>query len=115
MKILKCSESLSLMDRYNLTRNPETERMKNHVGERLHIDAYMVRQEERDDTGEIATITSIKSGEKVYATNSPTFARELLAIVALADECGETVGAIEVIEGMSNKGRPYVSCKYVEG
>ena len=111
MKILKCTENLTMKQRYDLMRNPETERMANHVGETLEIAAYMVREEEKADTGEVVTVTSISTKEGViYATNSATFARELLAIMALGEEMGEPVNRITIAQGVSKKGREYITC-----
>ena len=110
MKILKCSDNLTLKERYDLMRNPETERMSNHVGETLNLEKYMVREEEKGDSGEIITITSIISNGCVYATNSATFARELAAMLDMASECGEAVNRIYIANGVSKKGREYITC-----
>lgn len=113
MKILYCTEHLSLVDQYNLTRSPETEKMSEHVGEELPIDKYMVREEERADTGEAVIISSIMSKGKVYATNSATFCREFTGILEMAKSAGEKVNTIRISEGKSNKGRTYITCVYV--
>ena len=113
MKILFSTEKLSLIDQYNLTRSPETEKMSDHVGEELTIDAYMVREEERADTGEAVTISSIMSKGKVYATNSATFCREFIGILQMAQNAGEKVNTIRISEGKSNKGRTFITCVYI--
>lgn len=113
MKILYCTEKLSLVDQYNLTRSPETEKMSDHVGEELHVDKFMVREEERADTGETVTITSICSNGKVYATNSATFCREFVGILQMAENAGEMVNTIRISEGKSNKGRTFITCVYI--
>ena len=113
MKILYCTEKLSLVDQYNLTRSPETEKMSDHVGEELRVDKFMVREEERADTGETVTITSISSNGKVYATNSATFCREFVGVIQMAENAGEKVNTIRISEGKSNKGRTFITCVYI--
>lgn len=113
MKILYSTDKLSLVDQYNLTRSPETEKMSEHVGEELKIDAYMVREEERVDTGEAVVITSIMSNGKVYATNSATFCREFMGILQMAQSAGEKVNTIRISEGKSNKGRTFITCVFI--
>lgn len=111
MKILKSTDNLTMKQMYDLTRNPETERMSNHVGESIDVVAYMVREEEKGDTGEVVTITSILTGTgTIFATNSATFAREFCGMLELAAECGEAVHRIYITQGVSKKGREYVTC-----
>ena len=80
---------LNHQDKYDLTRNPETERMSMHKDEVLSIDQFMIRQEENQKTGELVTIVSIKSGENIYATNSSVFVREFTALVEMAEEAND--------------------------
>lgn len=111
MKILKSTDNLSMKQLYDLTHNPETERMSNHVGESIDVAAYMVREEEKGDTGEVVTITSILTGTgAIYATNSATFAREFCNMLELAAQCGEAVHRLFITQGVSKKGREYVTC-----
>ena len=110
MKILACTPDLNMKQRYDLMRNPETERMSNHVGQSFDIETYMIREEEKGDSGEVVTITSFTSNGTVYATNSATFAREFLSMLALAAECGETLHRLYITQGVSKKGREYVTC-----
>lgn len=114
MKILRSTENLTMADLYNLTRNPETERMSDHVGEILNVDKFMIREEERADTGDVVTIVSIMDGNVVYATNSAVFVREFSGIVAMADEAHATIHKIRVANGESKKGRTFVTCVFVE-
>ena len=113
MKILKSTKNLTLVDQYNLMRNPETEKMSDHVGEEFALEKYMLREEERADTGETVRIVSFMSNGKIYATNSSTFCREFEAILDMAECAGETVNKIRVSEGTSKKGRNYITCVYV--
>lgn len=114
MKILNCTPNLTMKDSYNLTRNPDCENMRDHVGETIAVDKYMVREENRGDTGELVTIVSIQSGEKILATNSMVFCREFAAIVEMCANCGEAVHHVEITTGKSKKGREYITCKYID-
>ncbi len=114
MKILYSSPELSMKDSYNLTRNPACEKMSDHVGETIAVDKYMVRDEERGDTGEIVRITSIQTGDKFLATNSIVFCKEFSAIVEMCMACNDTVHHIEITTGKSKKGREFITCIYID-
>ena len=114
MKIIKSTENLTMKDKYDLTRNPETERMSNHKDEILSIDQFMIREEENQKDGEVVTIVSIKSGENIYATNSAVFVREFSALVGMAEEANETIHHIKIVGGKSKNNRDFISCVYVD-
>lgn len=114
MNIIKCTENLNMKDKYDLTRNPETERMSNHKDEVLSVDQFMIREEENPKTGELVTIVSIKSGNEVYATNSSVFVREFTALVGMAEEANETIHHIKVVGGHSKNNRDFISCVYID-
>ena len=114
MKILCATDNLTMKDSYDLTRNPECERMSNHVGETIAVEKYMVREEDRPDTGEVITIVSINDGAKTYSTNSPTFVREFLSILEMAKNANAKIGHIRVASGVSKKGREYCTCIFVD-
>lgn len=114
MKIIKATENLTMKDKYDLTRNPETERMSNHKDEILSIDQFMIREEENQKTGDVVTIVSIKSDGNIYATNSAVFVREFTALVGMAEEANETIHHIKVVGGHSKNNRDFISCVYVD-
>lgn len=114
MKIIASSENLTMKESYNLTKSPEIQRMSDHVGDEITVVRYMVREEERPDTGELVSIASINDGETTYSTNSPTFVREFMGILEMARNAGEQVHKIRIAQGTSNKGRRYVTCIFVE-
>lgn len=114
MTIKKCTQNLTMKDKYDLTRNPETERMANHKDEILSVDQYMIREEENGATGEPVTIVSIRSGDKCYATNSSVFVREFASLVEMAEEANDTIHHIKVIGGRSRNNRDFISCVYID-
>ena len=114
MTIIKATANLSMKDKYDLTRNPETERMSNHKDEILSVDQFMIRQEENMQTGEAVTIVSIKSDGTIYATNSGVFVREFTSLVEMAEEANDTIHHIKVIGGKSRNNRDFISCVYID-
>ena len=114
MKIIKSTNNLSMKDKYDLTRNPETERMSSHKEEVLTVDQYMIREEESPNSGTSVTIVSIKSGDAIYATNSTVFVREFSALVEMAEEANETIHHIKVVGGRSKNNRDFISCVYID-
>ena len=114
MKILCATENLTMKELYDLTRNPKTEKMSDHVGETITVDKYMVREEERGDTGELVRIVSIQSGETFMATNSVVFCKEFTSIVDMCSASNEKVHHIEITTGHSKKGREFVTCVYID-
>lgn len=114
MKILYSTKNLTTKERYDLVRNPSTEKMSDHVGETLSVDKFMVREEERGDTAEIVRIVSIQCGDKFVATNSAVFCKEFTAILDMCEESGEELHHIEVTTGHSKKGREFITCTYID-
>lgn len=114
MTIIKSTADLSMKDKYDLTRNPETERMSNHKDEVLSVDQFMIRQEENMQTGEPVTIVSIKSDGTIYATNSAVFVREFTSLMEMAEEANDTIHHIKVIGGKSRNNRDFISCVYID-
>lgn len=114
MNILYSTPNLTLKERYDLTRNPNTDKMSDHVGETIAVDKYMVREEERGDTGEVVRIVSIQSGDKFMATNSIVFCKEFVALLDMCAASNETLNHIEITTGHSKKGRDFITCVYVD-
>ena len=114
MTIIKSTADLGMKDKYDLTRNPETERMSNHKDEVLSVDQFMIRTEPNQKTGEDVTIVSIKSGDTIYATNSTVFVREFAALVGMAEEANDTIHHIKVVGGHSKNNRDFISCVYID-
>ena len=114
MKIIKATPNLTMKDKYDLTRNPECERMANHKDEILSVDQYMIREETNGATGEPVTIVAIKSNGKCYATNSAVFVREFTSLVEMAEEANDTIHHIKVIGGESRNKRQFITCVYID-
>ena len=114
MTIIKSTANLTMKEKYDLTRNPETLRMSDHKGEILSVDQYMIREEINSATGETVRIVSIKSDGEIYATNSTVFVREFESLLEMAESANDSIHHIKVITGRSRQNREYVTCVYVD-
>lgn len=113
MKIVNSSANLSVKDIYHLTMNPQTQKMKDVVGQRIELAAWAVYEDVNRKTGEVQNILAIKTPDgETFATNSPTFKTDFANMVELFESMGATVPAIEVVSGTSNAGREYITCVY---
>lgn len=113
MQIINSSANLNVKDIYALTMNPNTEKMKDHKGERIELAAWAVYQDVNRKTGEVQDILAIKTPEgETFATNSPTFINDFISMMELFTSMGEKVPAIVVSSGTSKAGREYITCVY---
>nr|DAJ64759.1 MAG TPA: ssDNA binding protein [Caudoviricetes sp.] len=111
MNIIKTSkENMSVKEIYALTKSPKINKMSTAVGMILPVAAYAL-YEDTDKDGNTHQILSIMSDDgDVYATNSPTFEREFGDIVAICEQFGEKLDAIEIVEGTAKSGRTFITC-----
>lgn len=113
MQIINSSPNLSVKEIYALTMNPKTEKMKDHKGERIELSAWAIYQDVNRKSGELHEILAIKTPEgETFATNSPTFMNDFLAMIDLFSSMGESVPAIVVDCGQSKAGREFITCVY---
>lgn len=110
MKVLRNSKEFSPEELYDMVLAPNGEKMSNHVGETLECDTYCIYE----DTDSETQIMSMKSGETVYATNSPTFIRDFERICGLMESLNTVPHHIKVEQGTSKNGRKFISCIYVD-
>ena len=123
MKVIeKSKENMTAKESYNLTMNSETKKLSEQVGSRIEIAMYckfLDTKDEKQDDGSVVQkdekIFSILTPDgEVLATNSETLMRDFDRIVALYEECGEKLPAIEIIDGQSKKGRTFITCKVAD-
>lgn len=113
MTIVNSSKNLGVKDIYALTMNPNTEKMKDHKGERIELGAWAIYEDVNRKSGEVQEILAIKTPEgETFATNSPTFMNDFLSMMELFTSMGEDVPAIVVSSGTSKAGREYITCVY---
>lgn len=105
--IIKQSRELSKQEIYFLTMSPKNDSMKNHVGERFEVSAWLIFEDEDKKTGQLRQVLSILTPEnETFSTVSETFRNDFLVMAELFDNDF----AFEVISGKSNAGRDFVTC-----
>lgn len=113
MTILETSRKFSVMELYQLTQDPKTETMKDHVGEVLTVTGYVLREEDEDKR--VLTL-QLEEGYTI-ASNSPTVQKSFAAILALFASLGVDPYpmSIEIYTAPSskNKDRNFVDIRLV--
>ena len=79
MTIIDKSRDFTIMELYNLTKDPAITTLKKHVGESFEVSDYLLREE---DDGKRILSLKLPGGE-VIASNSPTVQRSFSDILAL--------------------------------
>lgn len=112
MEIIKKTENIKAGELYSMTKGPEVRKMQDAKGEVLDIMAYVIYKDDKDDGSEPVIVLSVKTTEgALYATNSKTFIRNFVDILAIYDECGEAQPILfKVGSARSNAGREYLTC-----
>ena len=108
------SKNVEGADLYFLTTSPEIEKMTSVKGETLALDKWALFADEDRKTSEMKKILSIKSGDKMYATNSVTFIESFETMLACFDKMGLEVHHIRVTTGTSKGGREFINCVYAD-
>ena len=114
MEIIKMSKNVEGEDLYFLTMSPEIEKMTTVKGEILALDKWAMFEDANRKTGEMQRILSIKSGDKMYATNSVTFIESFEAMLECFDTMGLEVHHILVATGTSKSDREFINCVYID-
>lgn len=110
MKVIAKSNNLKPQELYNMANGNDIKRMRDVADQTLELAGWLIFEDTKPD-GEVSTIVSVKTREgEVYATNSPTFRRSFESMTAFFD----SVDAIRVVSATSKKGRPFITCDYVE-
>ena len=113
MQIIRTSGELNAVQIYNLVKNPETRKMRDVKGQRIELSYWAHYMDANKADGEAMEILAIATPEgETFATNSPTFINDFNEMVDLFNEFGQTVGAVEIIGGVSKAGRDFITCKY---
>ena len=110
MKVIAKSNNLKPQELYQMANGNEIKRMRDVAGQTLELAGWLIFEDEKPG-GEISTIVSVRTVEgEIYATNSPTFRRSFESMTAFFD----SVDAIKAVSATSKKGRPFITCDYVE-
>lgn len=109
MYIIKQSRELTAAEIYKMTKSAGINKVSENTGVTFEIDAYLIYEDEKEDS--ISEILSILTTDgEVYATNSPTFQRELNDIVSIFELTKEALPPIKIVEGISKSGRTFYRC-----
>ena len=108
------SKNVEGADLYFLTTSPEIQKMTTAKGQTLALDKWALFSDEDRKTGEMRRVLSIKSGDKMYATNSATFIDSFAAMLECFAKTGLDVHHIRVTTGTSNSGREFINCVYAD-
>lgn len=105
--IIDKSRELTDQEMYLLTMSPKADSVKNHVGERFDVSAWLQFEDMDKKTGEVHTVLSVLTPDnEVLSTISPTFQGDFLDMADLF----HNDFAFEVISGKSKAGREFVTC-----
>lgn len=113
MTILEKSRDLSIMELYKLTQDPQTETLKDHIGEVIEVTGYVLREEEDK---KVLTL-ELAEGAPI-ASNSPTVQKSFAGILALYASVGADpypmMLAIYTAPSSKNRDRNFVDIRLVE-
>lgn len=116
MKIIDKSSQMTVSELHAMTRATNIKKMESAKGSTLNIDAWVLYEDEKTDkqTGEISAVTvlSIRDGDEVFATVSPTFKEEFFAIKGMCEDAGEAFDHVVVTTGTSRAGRTFITCTF---
>ena len=105
--IIDKSRELSNQELYLLTMSPKADSVKNHVGERFDVSAWLMFEDVDKKSGEVHSVLSILTSEnEVVSSISPTFQSDFMDMAELF----HNDFAFEVISGKSKAGREFVTC-----
>ena len=105
--IIEMSRELNNQELYLLTMSPKADNIKNHIGERIDMSAWLLFEDTDKKTGEVRSVLSVLTPEnKVFSTISPTFQADFMDMA----EVFHNDFAFEVISGKSKAGREFVTC-----
>ena len=105
--IISKSRELSNQEMYLLTMSPKGDSVKNHVGERVDVSAWVIFEDVDKKTGDVHEVLSVLTPDnEVFSTISPTFQSNFLDMADIF----HNDFAFEVISGKSKAGREFVTC-----
>lgn len=105
--VINKSRELSNQELYFLTMSPKADSVKNHVGERIDVSAWLIFEDTDKKTGEVHNVLSVLTPDnEVFSSISPTFQSDFLDMAELF----QNEFAFEVISGKSKAGREFVTC-----
>ena len=114
MNILVKSGDMNMAELYRLTKSPEIAKLTSVKGQELELDKFIVYEDVNVD-GTVTVVAAFETVEgELFATNSPTFTRDFLDIIAMCKEANaEYPRRIKVFPKIGKSGREYIQCVYI--
>lgn len=105
--IIEKSRELTNQEIYLLSMSPKSDSVKNHVGERVDVFAWLLFEDVDKKTGEVHQVLSVLTPEnEVLSTISPTFQADFMDMADLF----HNDFTFEIISGKSKAGREFITC-----
>lgn len=105
--IIEKSRELTNQELYLLTMSPNADSVKNHVGERFDVSAWLLFEDVDKKTGAVHQVLSVLTPEnEAVCTISPTFQSDFMDMAELFNN----EFAFEIISGKSKAGREFITC-----
>lgn len=105
--IIEKSRELTNQELYFLTMSPKAESVRNHVGERIDVSAWLLFEDVDKKSGEVHQVLSVLTPDnEVFSTISPTFQSDFMDMAELF----HNDFAFEIISGKSRAGREFITC-----
>lgn len=114
MNIIIKSGDMDMATLYRLTKSPEIAKLTTVKGQELELEKFIVYEDSSVD-GVITTVAAYETtAGELFATNSPTFTRDFLDILAMCKEAGAAFPKkIKVLPKTGKSGREYIQCVYI--
>ena len=105
--IIEKSRELTNQELYLMTMSHKADSVKNHIGERIKVSAWLLFEDTDKKTGEVHSVLAVLTPEnEVFNTISPTFQTDFMDMAELF----HNDFAFEIISGKSKAGREFVTC-----
>lgn len=105
--IIEKSRELTNQELYFLTMSPKAESVRNHVGERIDVSAWLLFEDVDKKSGEVHQVLSVLTPEnEVFSTISPTFQSDFVDMAELF----HNDFTFEIVSGKSRAGREFITC-----
>ena len=105
--IINKSRELTNQELYLLTMSPKADSVKNHVGERIDVSAWLMFEDVDKKSGEVHDVLSVLTPDnEIFCSVSPTFQSDFFDMAELF----QNDFAFEIVSGKSNAGREFVTC-----
>ena len=105
--IIEKSREMTDQEIYLVTMSPKADSVRNHVGERFDVAAWLLFEDVDKKSGEVHKVLSVLTPENdVLSTISPTFQADFMDMADLL----HNKFSFLIISGKSRAGREFITC-----